>query len=191
MEPEKIDQWLEQALGEYSRVEPRHGLEYRVLSSWKAEESRRAGRRRWRLAAAFIASVAVIAMWLGVPHLWRRPAIPEHTLSSSATQLSESPQIQKELLRESSKQASAKGAAHASRRKQVSTLVSINRKGTPKLDRFPSAHPLSEQEKLLIAYVKQAREPVADPQLGNGHIEQIDIPPLQISSSFLPSLDEH
>ncbi len=192
MEPEKIDNWLEQALGEYSRVEPRYGLEYRVLSTLKAEEAHRAGRRRWGLVAAVIASVAVITIWLGSSHLWRRPATVAHTVSSPAKQLSESRQIQKKVLRmESSNLPSVKEAAHASTRKHVSSLVSVNREGVPKLDQFPSPHPLSEQEKLLIVYVKQATKPVSDTQFGNGHIEQIDIPPLQIGSLISPSLDTH
>lgn len=187
MEPDKIDKWLEQALEEYSRVEPRSGLQYRVLSSLKAQEARGTGRRRRPLMAAIVASVAMTAIWLGVPYVGRRPAITEHTLGSSSTQRSESSRIQKEF-RKSSNQASVKGA-HTSRRKHVSTLASVKSESTPKLDQFPSPHPLSEQEKLLIAYANQATEAVANTQLGNGHIEQIDIPPLQISSSISPSLD--
>jgi hypothetical protein len=61
----KLEQWLDEALSDYSAAEPRFGLEQRVLNRVRAEEKAR--RRHWGLwkwmpAFAAIAAVAIVGV---------------------------------------------------------------------------------------------------------------------------------
>src|SRR5512147_231607 len=61
----KLDQWLDEALSQYSAAEPRLGLEQRVLNRLRAEEQARAKRWnlwRWMPALTAVAAAVVVAV---------------------------------------------------------------------------------------------------------------------------------
>jgi hypothetical protein len=61
----KLDQWLDEALSEYSAAEPRLGLEQRVLNRVRAEEQTRSRRWsiwKWMPAFAAIAAAVIIGV---------------------------------------------------------------------------------------------------------------------------------
>ena len=61
----KLEQWLDEALSEYSNAEPRFGLEQRVLNRVRGEEKNRAQRWsfwKWMPAFAAIAAAAIIGV---------------------------------------------------------------------------------------------------------------------------------
>jgi hypothetical protein len=61
----KLEQWLDEALSEYSAAEPRLGLEQRVLNRVRSEEKTRAQRWsfwKWMPAFAAIAAAAIIGV---------------------------------------------------------------------------------------------------------------------------------
>jgi hypothetical protein len=67
----KLDQWLDEALSQYSAAEPRLGLEQRVLANVRAEEQARAGRRTWwRWMPAFATIAAVLVVMVAVKPYW-------------------------------------------------------------------------------------------------------------------------
>jgi hypothetical protein len=71
----KLDQWLDQALSEYSSAEPRLGLEQRVLNRVRADEQARARRwNLWRWMPAFGAIAAVIVVAVAVRPIFERKA---------------------------------------------------------------------------------------------------------------------
>ena len=68
----------------------------------------------------------------------------------------------------------------------------------PKLEQFPSARPLSKQEKLMLAYVQQTPKEellaVATKQqqeISNLHIEKLVIPPLDIDKPTTESNEKN
>jgi hypothetical protein len=67
----KLDQWLDEALSQYSAAEPRLGLAQRVLAHVRAEEQSRAGRRTWwRWMPAFATIAAVLIVMVAIKPYW-------------------------------------------------------------------------------------------------------------------------
>lgn len=67
----KLDQWLDEALSQYSAAEPRIGLEQRVMAHVRAEQEAHAGRRNWwRWMPAFAAIAAVLIVMVAVRPYW-------------------------------------------------------------------------------------------------------------------------
>ena len=58
-EDANLDQWLDRALQQYGDIEPRAGLEMRILGNLDSEERKQVQRRAW-IAASVCAAVAVI-----------------------------------------------------------------------------------------------------------------------------------
>jgi hypothetical protein len=153
---QEVDRVLDAALAKYAAVEPRAGLEARILTNLRAKQTRTPNHFwwRWRLAAAVIA-ILVVALSLA----WRsgKPAHPDATVQaspqSSSTQLASNRgggQVREDRLLPQ-KHLVQRAAVHLSRPEAVGAAV-------PKLDQFPSPRPLSEQEKLLRSYVAEDPE---------------------------------
>jgi hypothetical protein len=153
---------LDAALGKYAAVEPRAGLEDRILANLRAERARVPDRAWWRwCVAGALATVVVLALALA----WRsgkppRPVVANH--SSATTQAAKEPAI--EVISsggadEHRPQASARARTRITNLIRRETVVATNPKlDQPKLDQFPSPRPLSEQEKILQSYVAEYPE---------------------------------
>ena len=156
---DELGRTLDAALAKYAAVEPRQGFEERVLANLRAEGARVPDRAWWQwpvIAAAVVAAVVVVALAL----TWRsgkpsHPVVASHP--SAPTQAPKEPATQVvsngtgDGVRPLEHGAIRRTAAHTSHRKEV---VAAN----PKLDQFPSPHPLSEQETILKNYVAKYPE---------------------------------
>lgn len=148
---DELDRMLDATLPKYAAVEPRAGLEARVLAHLRAEPLRppRHAWLQWGLVGA-VAVIAVVAVLAWRPSRVPHPLIANHppgTILRPATQ-------------------EAKGAPHATDEvaaaKHASIRTSIARRvpastavGTyPKLDQFPSPQPLTPEEIALAEYAK-------------------------------------
>jgi hypothetical protein len=150
-----IDQWLESALSQYGKVEPRTGLESRVLANLQSEKNRIASQRRWWWVVGTAAALAVVvaAVWIGESGHVRHPV---STAGTSATTKREDA---RELIQTwPAPQFAVPQIAYPS--KVVAKSRPANRPThdlavarTPKQDQFPSPQPLSEQEQILVRYV--------------------------------------
>jgi hypothetical protein len=150
-----LNQWLESALGQYSKAEPRPGLENRILASLQTERSRITARRRWWWAAgaAVAAATIVLAVWLGHGDHTRTPdaigVSAEITVGDGdrlATPRDVRPATQPAEL----------AAVKARRQPSTDPAAGAHQVGdVAKLDQFPTPTPLSDQEKLLARYVEQ------------------------------------
>src|SRR5438046_8674154 len=81
---DRLDRWLDLALNEYGKAEPRTGLEARVRANLAAMRSdHRAGRNWWPLAVTTAIAVASLALWLAQDG--RRPEhrVPQGTTGAS------------------------------------------------------------------------------------------------------------
>lgn len=139
---DELDRLLDAALNQYGAVQPREGLESRILArlrSQSAEPARRAW-WRWFTAAATVAALAVIISMASRPHAKPQPSVAQHpSVRLPAPNLAAPSEPRPAMQR-------PKRRWHAARDTQVAQAL-------PKLDQFPSPQPLSEQEKLLARYV--------------------------------------
>jgi hypothetical protein len=147
--PDRIDQWLDSALSQYAKAEPRHGFEDRILANLAAERRRIALACRWwwLVAVPAMAVLVCVVGWAIHQQLRDSKVSPVASYHSNQDQTgNRNPQVP------SSPHSTDLPPQHAA--KNASRRHGIAKQG-PKLEQFPAPAPLSEQEKLLARYVEQ------------------------------------
>lgn len=135
---------LDAVLTKYATVEPRAGLEQRVLAHLRAGGGRMV-HRWWRWPAMVELAIAV-AIVMGVSLVWRSPKTASEIAVHRLPSIGQSgPQSAKDIPNPPTHM--MKTATRHSRRQRVAPVG-------PKLDQFPSPRPFSEQERILENYVK-------------------------------------
>lgn len=150
---DELGRLLDAALAKYAAVEPRQGLEERVLANLRAERARVPDRAWWQWSViAAVAAVLVVALALA----WRSGQ-PSHPLAAShpsaPTQAPSEPATQVVSNREGN--GVRPSAPNRPRRIAHRALPAVMASAQPKLDQFPSPQPLSEQELALVRYASQ------------------------------------
>jgi hypothetical protein len=143
-----MEERLDEALKRYGEVEPRSGLERRVFARLQAERAKSAGNRWWLPVTAAAAGIAAIggAVVLGVrpdhaPVRSKIVATKNNPALAGGARPGLDPQIQARVTpRPRTRRAAVIPDPHAAERRD---------RTAPRLDRFPSPMPLSEQEQLL------------------------------------------
>jgi hypothetical protein len=136
---------LDTALANYAAVEPRAGLDERVLANLRAERARAPESSWWRWG--FAAAVLLI----GAALAWRT-AHPSHpVLVNRPVETQPAPTQSRETANAGAKTIPERVPP---RRKQNRLPISTKLAADPKLDVFPSPQPLSEQELALARYVR-------------------------------------
>ena len=164
-----VDDLLEASLERYRGEEPRPGLEMRVLAGVRTRE--RAARRRtfgWAVAAC-AGIVAIIVLTL---HFVRAPVRQPTPLASLPP-----------------KESGAHRAPLQPPQQQVRRVAT--RHSRP--EQFPTPLPLTEQEKLLLAYVNIATKPdlvAATSKTDEAPITDLEIPRIRIAPLEIEPLDE-
>lgn len=152
---DELDHILDAALAKYAAVDPREGLEERILAHLRAAEGPVQGLAwgSWlATAVTALVIVAVVLAWrsgkTAHPQIANRPGTTTQTTANTQNPL------------QSETQAVSRGAKAAPGPRPAPTHRSIARdslapvmEAYPKLDQFPSPQPLSEQEKILASYV--------------------------------------
>lgn len=155
-----LDRALDAALAKYTAVEPRDGLEGRVMAnvreSLRAEQARDAQHAWWRWGLVAV-STAIVILTVGVAI---RSGRHDQTMTNPVTATSRSTQIPDGGKPEAKLVAHERGTAQEPQRVQHKNLPpSAQRKAVakadPKLDEFPSHRPLTDEEIALVQYVKQ------------------------------------
>jgi hypothetical protein len=155
-ENDVLDRELDAALAKYAAVEPRPGLEERILANLRSQQTSTADCAwwRWGLAGA-LAAVVVVAAALA----WRsaKPSPPRIVQHPSTIEQSPNPPQMPIVARDDHP-----AVQHVIRptrtagghRAHPAAMAEAN----PKLDVFPSPRPLSDQERILESYVNQFRQ---------------------------------
>jgi hypothetical protein len=153
-EPEtnQIDRELDAALVKFAAVEPRTGLEERVLVNLRAERKRAAEQSwgRWPVLGAIAAGVIVVAVSL----MWK-PGEPTPDITAHPPATTEPGD------RQTGMHIAAKDIGTPAHPAMPTAIKRPARPGVrhrlvasgPRLNQFPSPRPLSEEEKLLVRYV--------------------------------------
>jgi hypothetical protein len=156
---DELDRALDAALAKYAAIEPRAGLEERVLANLHAEHIRRIDHAWWRWG---LGTMAVAVLVLTVAWVWRsgRPAQPRIA--------NERPVAKQDLPKSGAQVAGQDGNAVRPRPPHPLRSTSAHPAHSavvvsdgPKLDQFPSPQPLSDQEKILANYVSEYPEHAA------------------------------
>lgn len=146
---DRFDDLLDGALQRYGNVEPRAGLEGRVLASLAAQEATAMG-WHWRWAFWTSATVtAALVIFLTVDWHTHQKAIanpPARVPVVIANEHTTNPQVATEP---------HQAPVRRPRRVRQQPYPLNATKTEPELDQFPSRQPLTEQEQLLAEYVSQ------------------------------------
>jgi hypothetical protein len=151
-----LDRALDAALASCLSVEPRPGLEDRVIAQLHAERhvsARRSWGRGW--GWGFAAALAVFALLAAMT--WKLADARKLSIAGQPPLKVPSPTLG---LSDPVKPEASLDSAHD----RVSVQRVSGRRGgerLPKLDRFPSLRPLSEQEKILAYYINENPEKAA------------------------------
>lgn len=158
VEKDALDRELDAALAKYAAVEPRSGLEARVLANLEARRIHAPVRVgcRWLLLSAL--TVVVLVLGLSLPWRIGKPQSAK-AIDSGMEHAAGSAQIGN---------TASQSQLPAPQRAYVKTAV-LNRPrnssarvtAIPHLQQFPSPRPLSEQEILLVRYVAKYPEHAA------------------------------
>ena len=134
-----IDEWVDVALRQRGAVEPRPGLENRVLAALKAERERIPA-QTWSWRPVWITLAAILL--IGAVASLRRTTDKVGS-TSLASHVAAPPAPQRSTYTSSA----------VTRGPRAGAVRRVNT--TPRLEQFPSPQPLSEQEKILVSYIQQ------------------------------------
>lgn len=152
---DELDRMLDATLAKYVAVEPRAGLEDRVLANLRAERANKLHRAWWPWSVAAAAAMIFVVL---VPLLWRAdrstPPIAADRHPLHAPQGSQKSGTQLASNGRERPTGPRKLDAAPKKIRRVYRLILDQ----PKLDQFPSPQPLSEQEKILANYVAKYPE---------------------------------
>ena len=147
-EKDRLDQWVETALPQYGRAEPRVGLENRVLANLAAQRASASAVRQWWWifgTAAVTAAVAIV-LWFG-----SSTKNPRKSAANFTTNVASTAQTKAAATAQSTVRQKHLGAPVRRTSQRTNTVEPAQ---SPKLSQFPSPQPLSEQERLLARYVR-------------------------------------
>jgi len=149
-----FDRTLDGVLAKYASIEPRAGLEERILTNLRLARVTANARPWWNWRTAGM--LAVVLLIVALLMWWRKPS-SQPPVVADRPPVREAPMDPYLANRESTH--AGKNKRH--RRPATSRPPHETVASGPKLDVFPSPLPLSEQEKLLAIYVGQYPEHAA------------------------------
>jgi len=146
-----LDKLLDSALSEYSSVEPRPGLETRILANVRGAAETGSSRRKWRwLWAGATAALAILLVVLFAGKHSVVPAPRNEVVQEKQPATQSSPEIGKAAPLNSGNGAAKPRPKHLQPHPEAVAL-----KVEPRRPVFPTPTPLSDQEKLLLSYYAQ------------------------------------
>ncbi len=143
----QAEQWLDAALSHYSDVQPRPGLEQRILASLEARRRPLRWSRWLWIPAAAVLIVSAALLWN-----LHRSALPVVVVSKAPPQRTEAAGLNPRIIR------TVPPAVHLRRVAPRRMQAAVRRPEPPKQEVFPSPEPLSEQERLALGLVRNAPE---------------------------------
>jgi len=171
-----VDELLEASLKRYRDGEPRSGLEMRILAEIRTRE--RAARFRW-LGWAVAVCAGILAVSALTLHF--APAPLRHPTPSAALPQPATTQPAAAMVSQQRPLSGARGPVPRVRR--VATRWS-------RPEQFPTPLPLTEQEKLLLAYFNKAAKADSIPGADENAPDGLEIPRIKIAALEIKPLDD-
>jgi hypothetical protein len=144
------DDQIDAALAKNAAVEPRAGLEERILAHLRAETKTSASVVWWPWAGVVAAAILIAALLL-----WKleRPRDERIVRHQPTLQPGRHPQVAAHATVPKIEQPPLRASGRRSRRHiaRETTEIAV----APKLDQFPSARPLTPEEKMLMEYIER------------------------------------
>jgi hypothetical protein len=157
---DNLDRELDAALTKYAAVEPRAGLEDRILANLRAEREPATQNSWWRWPAVAALTVVIVVAVLVAWRSWKpvQNITTQHQPATTLTQAHAGTQVANSG--SGSIRTHETGSRRRVRPREVSHPAAVVA-SVPKLDQFPSPQPLSEQETILARYVTKFPEHAA------------------------------
>jgi len=148
---DRLDHWLDGALRQYGSAEPRAGLERRILTNLATDRRRVALRWRWGLALVSTAATGgIVVLWM-VSFLHHPRGANKSIAAQIPIENSIASHTGPQSLSTVGVEAPVK-AVHPHTREHKR----IEQAREPRLEKFPAPRPLSEQEELLMQFVRHS-----------------------------------
>jgi hypothetical protein len=149
-EDDALDHALDAALAEYTDVEPRAGLEQRILAQLRSESTGLPTRSWWQWSAVgLVAAVILFALALA----WRSNGPAKLVVQRPSAPVEQVPSATRVAANGETK------ATGAIRQRDKATRHHVHPPSVvadgPKLDQFPSPEPLTKEELALVRYVRR------------------------------------
>jgi hypothetical protein len=146
-----VDRILGAALAKYASVEPRTGLEDRILANLNSANMPAAQPTWWRWGLGAALAAVIVALVIGL-----RSANPNHEVAHHQTPVqARSSEAEFHQLGPDVQVHEHQAPIDISAGSAITMHLKPRTPKNPKLDQFPSPHPLSEQEQILARYVVQ------------------------------------
>jgi hypothetical protein len=160
-----FERGLDAALARYAAVEPRAGLEQRVLAGLRARDVS-VGRfewQRWMATVVAVTAVAVaVVIWAGrKPALVDVPRVAVHETVKPDGSVPAAIANTGSAIVTVQEHAESKPITMRAQRRSGRQVARVNGELVPKLAQFPAPEPFTEQEELLVRYVEQSPEDAA------------------------------
>jgi len=185
-----VDELLEAALKQCRGEEPRAGLEMRILAGIRSRE--RAARRRWLVWAVAFGAGMLAAIVL-VLHSTRTPI--RHPIPSVPSALRAPLQAANPQARSGSADSRlwSPRLVPGPKEKPRTPKRGVRATESARPEQFPTPLPLTEQEKLLLAYLGKTPKPdlVAGPnKTDEARVNELAIPEIRIADLEIKPLDD-
>jgi len=145
-----LEHELDAALAKYSMVEPRSGLEARLLAKLRAERERAPIHDHWRWPVVGAVTAVGLMLALFLSSRTKQSQVGEtvaHNATEATRELPKGKVANPHLL----SQPVASVPTAVGKRPRYSTAIVPT---APRVEQFPSPRPLSEQEEILARYVR-------------------------------------
>jgi hypothetical protein len=181
-----VDDLLETSLKRYHGKEPRSGLEMRILAAIRSRE--RAARRRWLgwAAAACAGILAIIVLTLHFAPAPHRQLTPSAELSPKESGAQRAP------LQAAKPSTPAMASQQQLRLGSRGPAARVHRVATrqPRPEQFPTPSPLTEQERLLLAYLNKATQPDSTSGTDAKAINDLEVPEINVAALKIEPLED-
>jgi hypothetical protein len=145
---DELDHSLDAALTKYAAVEPRVGLEERILASMRAQPTGIVERAGWHWGFATAVALVAVAAFLA----WRTTGPPHPVLVNHRTVETQPVPTHAARVAKSTKETKLSQGRSLKKQTRLSSATTVA--ADPKLEVFPSPQPLSEEELALAQYVR-------------------------------------
>ena len=177
-----VDELLEASLKQYRGEEPRSGLEMRILAGVRTQE--RAARLRglgWAVAVC-AGILAVIALTLHFAPTPLRQPTPSASLPQPATTPPASGSADHRFW--------GPRLVHGPKEGPRTSKPGVRATRRSRPEQFPTPLPLTEQEKLLLAYLNKATKPDLTAGTDEKAVNDLEIPEITVAALKIKPLDD-